>query len=167
MASTLKVNEIQHINGTSALTIDTNGFVVPKTIMFSATCSSTQSMASGYTDYKMNLDTEEFDIGGYFDTTTYRFTPLVEGYYYITGGVMIQSTASIQARIYKNGSNFKIGSAIGTSAFGYNPATVTQLIYMNGTSDYLELYAVSSSGSQTTATGTYGSYFQGMLVGVS
>mgnify|MGYP001442380638 CR=1 FL=1 len=82
MASTLKVNEIQNLSGNTALTIDTNGFVVPKTIMFSATCSSTLSMASGFTDYKMNLDTEEFDIGGYFDTATYRFTPLVEGYYY-------------------------------------------------------------------------------------
>ena len=165
MTSIIKVDQIQNAAGVGGLSIDSSGFVAPKTIMFSATNSASQSMAGSYADYKIQMDTEDFDLGGYYDTSNYRFTPLVEGYYYVTAGVSLTGTQTIQARIYKNGAIHRIGSAIGTGAFGYNPATVTNIVYLNGSTDYVELYAVSSSGGVSTATGGAQSYFQAMLVG--
>src|SRR6056300_16290 len=84
MASTLKVNEIQHTNGTSALTIDTNGFVAPKVPTFQATLSANVT----HTDAawaKVNFDVENWDNAGWYDNeTNYRFTPQQAGYYQFT-----------------------------------------------------------------------------------
>ena len=91
---------------------------------------------------KVPCSTEEFDTNNNYDSTTnYRFTPTVAGYYQINGRWDCTVAATIVlATIYKNGSEFKRGVDIRATLSGATGASVSALIYMNGTTDYVELY---------------------------
>jgi hypothetical protein len=128
---------------------------------FSAYQSSAQTLSS--TTYtKIQLQTEEFDTANCFDSTTnYRFTPNVAGYYQISGGTAsVLASAVYQTIIYKNGSAFKfVGNAAIDATRGQWGSA---LIYFNGTTDYVELYAYLSTGQTLNATSAL-VYFQGFL----
>ena len=83
---------------------------LPK-IAFSAYMGSTQSIPDS-TPTKVQFGTEDYDVGSYYDNATnYRFTPLVAGYYLITGRVQLGSLSTAGAlgllEVYKNGSSYK------------------------------------------------------------
>ena len=125
---------------------------------------STLQAVSNNTLTKIQLQTEEFDTASAFDSTTnYRFTPLVAGYYQINGAVFFASaTASVIASIYKNGSEYKRGVYFGTSG---QSAIVSSLVYLNGSTDYIELYGYQSSGGNlNTQTGIIATWFNGSMV---
>jgi hypothetical protein len=108
---------------------------------------------------KLLFNLEEFDTANNFDTSLSRFTPNVAGYYQVSGAVQNSVTASgILLAIFKNGSNAKIGQY--TQAVQFTINTVSALIYLNGTTDYIELYATFSA----TGDNTGNSYFQAVLV---
>lgn len=121
---------------------------------FSAYATATQGVSNGVST-KVILGLENFDTANCFDSTTnYRFTPNVAGYYQINGAIYGTSvanyTVSCIASIYKNGSAYLGGAFANTQgATGSNAASsVCALIYMNGTTDYVELYAyVAGSGT--------------------
>lgn len=130
---------------------------------FSAYQSSTQTVSNN-TLTKIQLQTEEFDTNSNFDSTTnYRFTPAVAGYYQINGAVFYTSaTNSVIASVYKNGSEFKRGVYFGTSG---QSAVVSVLVYLNGSTDYVELYGYQSSGGNLNVqTGATATYFQASMV---
>ena len=59
-----------------------------------------------------------------------------------------------------------MGNALGGDSGGYAASTVSSLIYMNGTTDYLEVYFYND-GSSITVSDTvlpYVSYFSGAMV---
>ena len=129
---------------------------------FSAYQSSPQTLSSGVIT-KIQFQTEEWDTASCFDSTTnYRFTPNVAGYYSITGKVQPTSTYTAGViSVYKNGALYKYGS------FNNNAATtavssMTCLVYLNGTTDYVELWATLVSGQALVATADM-TYFQGFL----
>ena len=71
--------------------------------------------------------------------------------------------------LYKNGVSFKRGLEFSIAA-GANMTnfgmTVDALVYMNGTTDYLELYAYSDGSGTPTLTlinGSSQTFFQGFL----
>ena len=101
---------------------------------------------------KIQFNTEVFDTNNCFDSTTnYRFTPTVAGYYQInlnTADASGFATGYQYAVIYKNGSNYS-RTLVGTSIYGLC-ATVSSIIYCNGTSDYIEGYYFQSSGGGTS-----------------
>ena len=141
--------------------------------------SANQTLASA-TNTKVILDTEEFDTASCFNNTgatvggipAYAFLPNVAGYYQVSGCANITYISSnpqnIQASIYKNGSEFK------TSKLGLNTAavialigglTVSSIIYLNGTTDYVELYARQSPSSDGRIVfGQASTYFSAVLV---
>ena len=127
---------------------------------FSAYQSTLQSL-SGSTYTKVQFQTKEFDTNSNFDNSTnYRFTPTVAGYYQITGAFHIASTVTqVVASIYKNGTDFKDGVDATSGGSSY----VSALVYFNGSTDYVELYAYSGV-TQNTATGQNKTYFQGAMV---
>ena len=131
---------------------------------FSAYQSSSQTI-SGATLTKVQLQTEEFDTNSNFDNATnYRFTPTVAGYYQINGAVSDASSGTNHvATIYKNGAEFKRGTQINYSGASPTQAVVSALIYLNGSTDYVELYVYITTGSTLTAT-NYQTYFQGVMV---
>lgn len=132
---------------------------------FSAYQSMGQSLSNA-TFTKIQIQTKEFDTANTFDSVTnYRFTPLVAGYYQINGSVGITAAASaLLCSIYKNGVEVKRGSQWGTSSTG-TLSNISTLIFLNGTTDYLELYGYQASGGTvSTASTSVSTYFQANLV---
>jgi len=103
---------------------------------------------------KVTLNTKEFDTNSNFDASTnYRFTPTVAGYYFIYGQANLNNSAGsspLQGRtgIYKNGSLAREGFFYTVGNTGVFITSVSSLIYFNGTTDYVELWAyINCSGT--------------------
>lgn len=130
---------------------------------FSAYQSSSQSL-TGTVWTKLQLQTEEFDTNSNFDNVTnYRFTPTVAGYYQVNGRLQLQTfVTQVAVDIYKNGSSYKNlqNTSVTTSVF---MAGGSALIYLNGSTDYIELYGYSSSTANTANNQTT-TYFQASMV---
>jgi hypothetical protein len=125
---------------------------------------------------KIVFANENFDTAGCFNNTgstvtlngistpSYSFAPNVAGYYQISA---YTNNTTNSTGIYLNLSIFKNGSAYPPfGQMGYGLASVNSyagaggaiLIYMNGTSDYLQLNVLSN-----VDTSLYQSYFNGFL----
>ena len=136
---------------------------------FSAYLTGNQTISDN-TLTKVIFNTEEFDTNNNFDSTTnYRFTPTVAGYYSVSCSVVYRQSPIVDSFVVlrKNGSTVKAGTGI-TISSGANLTnlnfTVDGLIYMNGTTDYLEIYALSDGTGNLTVIDTSSStYFQGFL----
>lgn len=135
---------------------------------FSAYQSSTQAIANN-TWTKYTPQTEEFDTANCFDNASnYRFQPNVAGYYQLTGNVSFNSVnGEVLCGIYKNGTAVKYGSDFSTTAIWM--CQVMAVVYLNGSTDYVELYVFQSTGASrnTFIDGSVPAargYFQGFLV---
>ena len=129
---------------------------------FSAYMSANQSL-SATTFTKMQINTEEFDTANCFDTSLYRFTPNVAGYYQINGNLETVGAVGSLVSIYKNGSLAKRGANITVGAYTYG-SHVASLIYLNGSTDYVELYAYAAGSATVKGNDSTLSYFQATLV---
>lgn len=128
---------------------------------FSAYCNTAQ-VFNNAASTKVQCAVEEYDTANCFDNSTnYRFTPNVAGYYRVSGQVLWGASYLALVSIYKNGSEFKRG----VFANGLSQ-TVSATIYLNGTTDYIEMYVYNSNGGSisTFSSGGYGDYFQAELV---
>ena len=116
---------------------------------FNAYASSILSLANN-TYTKVPVNTEEFDTNNCYDTTLYRFTPNVAGYYSVFAVGAIYPSGSTAtagvAHIYKNGSSF-FTMTYPSSNGPASSVSITQLIYLNGTTDYVEFYLYQNSGA--------------------
>jgi hypothetical protein len=137
---------------------------------FSAYLSADQTVSNN-TITKLQANTEEFDTAScYNNTTNYRFTPNVAGYYQVNGQIYFNASSGINGNtfitIYKNGSRFKDGGLVSGTLGGVIFMPVSALIYMNGSTDYIELYG-TLQGTGTLYFGSSSpslSYFQAVLV---
>ena len=132
---------------------------------FSAYPTSNQTVTNS-TWTKINFGTEEYDTNNNFASS--RFTPTVAGYYEINARVVSSgyTTNETILSIYKNGSESKrLGQIPNGTASSLCPMG-SVLISMNGTTDYLEIYLIQTSGLTQTFLGSYSAeaYFQGFLV---
>jgi hypothetical protein len=120
-----------------------------------------QSLSAGV-NTKITFDTEEFDTNNNFASS--RFTPTVAGYYLITGSATGSNTSYtyMQIAVWKNGGAFKGGANFSQTA-SYPVTIVSALVYLNGSTDYVELY-VAQSATAVVLTGADSTYFQGVLV---
>ena len=109
---------------------------------------------------KILFQTERFDTASNFDSS--RFTPTVAGYYQINANVTIVnvSVGTSLVHLYKNGSQYNRGSRVNINDFV--GLFVGDLVYMNGTTDYLEVYAFTNGTSTQTEAGVM-TYFSGFL----
>jgi hypothetical protein len=128
---------------------------------FSAYANANQTLSNS-TAVKIQLNAEFFDTANAFDSTTnYRFQPTVAGYYQINFSIVYAASASgcafaIVKKITSDLCSVQVPNnlANGTSAVG------SYLVYMNGSTDYLELFGLQTSGgnlatNSTTGTQTY------------
>jgi hypothetical protein len=134
---------------------------------FSAYQSSTQNVSNGVAT-KIQFQTELFDTANCFDSTTnYRFTPNVAGYYQVTAGWVGTTTAAtlMTGYVYKNGSlTYNMGNFY-ISTSGSHGSNGSWLIYMNGSTDYIEFYGYQTGTvTMATAAAANGTYFQAALV---
>jgi hypothetical protein len=131
---------------------------------FSASASTNQSI-SATTFTKVNFGTEQFDTNNNFSSS--RFTPTVAGYYQFNASINFGGGSTVTYGIvsfYKNGGEYNRSIAIQSTA--NLSIGGSSLIYLNGTTDYLEVYAYSGqSGTQLYGdAGTTFTYFHGVLV---
>jgi hypothetical protein len=115
---------------------------------FSAYATSTQTISGG-TFTKVTLGLEDFDTNNNFASST--FTPTVAGYYQINCTVFVEATTitRIIANLYKNGASLERLVDIGVTGSNTAGVTGSMVVYMNGSTDYLELYIYA------TGTGTF------------
>jgi hypothetical protein len=158
---------------TTALTIGTNqvvtfaqqpaGTFAGTGPAFSATPSTTQAVTSSvYT--KVNLGTENFDTNNNFASS--RFTPTVAGYYSFSGSIYSVAASGatyIWALIYKNG-GLAVSGNLNVPVSGIDGiGTVNGLVFMNGSTDYVEMYCYLAGTSPVIQTGAV-TVFSGVLV---
>jgi len=129
---------------------------------FSAYLNSAQTLSSN-TFTKITLNAEEYDTANAFDSTTnYRFTPQVAGYYQFNMQISIATTTcNIIPTLYKNGTAYIRSSNLQTTS-----VSGSWMVYLNGSTDYVELWASISTG-QGLSTGISNSSrtnLQGFLV---
>jgi hypothetical protein len=157
-------------NGTTKATVSSAGvsFAAQPLIggvappAFSAYSGTTQTGVASGTFTKVLFDTEEFDTANCFSSS--RFTPNVAGYYQVTGRTDWSITSgACFVQVYKNGTNYKSGSLNDATPNGVAP-TVTCLVYLNGSSDYVELYTYQNNGTNSIFGSSAGTYFQASMV---
>lgn len=137
---------------------------------FSAYLSADQTVTTSVVT-KVAFNTEVFDTASAYDNATnYRFTPLVSGYYQVNSTVLTSGSTSQSVyvnSIYKNGGEYRNGvkTAVTFSATGTNGFSVSDLIFMNGTTDYLEIYCrIDGTGTMKLISGAAQSSFSAALV---
>ena len=135
--------------------------------------SADQTGISDATITKVQFDAEEFDIGGYYDNSTnYRYTPLIAGYYFFVSVIQVTGTGidQITNNLQKNGTAISWNTIMNSdSGAGYSGSSVmnSSLLFMNGSSDYVEshIFVDVSSGTVTVeGVDPYRSHFEGFLV---
>lgn len=94
---------------------------------------------------KVDLAAELFDTNNNFSSS--RFQPSVAGYYQLNGNVNFSSgqTNLCAAAIYKDGALYQQGMTQAASATYM--ASVGTVVYLNGTTNYVELYVYLSTTS--------------------
>ena len=127
--------------------------------------SSTVNSISANTNTKVALSQTLFDTNSCFNTSTYRFTPTVAGYYSFyafvsttaannSAGISFSKNGTIQsysAANYGAGSGFNNGISLG------------QMFYLNGSTDYIELFYFCTGSSSTSGSGSIQVYMTGFL----
>lgn len=134
---------------------------------FSAYVNGDTTVTTG-TWTKLPCNTEEFDTASCYDNATnYRFTPTIAGYYQVSGQVSYSSSSTITlviCSLYKNGAGFKNGTYL-TSSSSATRITLSTLVYLNGSSDYIEFYGrIDGAGTLKFLGNSADSYFQAALV---
>ena len=134
----------------------------------------TSQTVSNAVDTKITLNTEVFDTASCFNNTgstvggipAYAFLPNVAGYYQITANIGVQAVSVLTynyIQIRKNGANtvFSIyPSYSGTSQYGSSSV----LVFLNGTTDYVELFVqLNGTGTLTALGGEPSTFLSGFL----
>ena len=120
---------------------------------FEASLSANQSISDA-TATKVQFNTETFDTANAYDNSSnYRFTPQTSGKYFVYAKVQCdaQSAGNLeqsQLQLYKNGSKYA------QTQMNYNnnqpenvAAHIDNIVDMNGSSDYLEIFIYIDDGS--------------------
>ena len=131
---------------------------------FSASTTTTQAIStSTYT--KVNFPVEQFDTNNNFASST--FTPTIAGYYQLNTSVNFSGNSTClygNLVLYKNGAIFRsLTSLVATSVSSIGNSC---LVYANGSSDYFEIYAYTTTPSVSLygdASNNY-TWFNGTLV---
>ncbi len=164
MAITKVQSESINLTDDFAFTGTVTGAGGVNTPMFMATASSTTSM-SNQTATKIAFANEIHDTDSAYDTSNSRFTPQVAGKYFITGMIRFNSGTDFNdniLRIYKNGTNVVQHQQ---SNFHYECNTVSAIIDLNGSSDYVEIFGYHNSGGNVSNdSGTELNFFQGYKI---
>jgi hypothetical protein len=144
--------------GRDGRTKDRQG-IPPGAVLVSVGKGADQSIAAGWN--KVQLPFKEWDPFAAFDNVTnYRFQPKVAGYYRCTAGVWVGGGTGSVLSLFKNGNEVKDLARWG----GNGQAVGTGTVYLNGTTDYVEVWI--NVGAATSITGATNSTMQGFFEAV-
>lgn len=125
---------------------------------FSAYPSATTSLVSTVAT-KIIYGTEEWDTNSNFASS--RFTPTVAGYYQVNASNSLASSSALTyIYVYKNGSAYKSGNLV----TGSNWTIVSCQVYMNGSTDYIEVYVQQNGSTQNNETTSSNNFFQASMI---
>lgn len=148
-----------------ALTMDALGRIaMPKNVVaFDAYATAAQTVTANVTT-KLAYAGKTFDTTSAYDNVTnFRFQPTVGGYYQVNAVAQaLGSVLNANLILYKNGSAWMYGGNI-SGVTDTNPIfNVGGLVYLNGSTDYLELWG-TTSGTQWQANHST-ACFQAILI---
>jgi len=127
---------------------------------FHANAAGTQTLTA-LASTKILFPTEDFDTNTDFASS--RFTPSAAGYYQINSSVrstISSAPQSSQTTIVKNGVAWSSTTLIST---GSPICTfISDIVYCNGTTDYIEIEATLNGGGTITVLSS--SFFSGCLI---
>lgn len=164
--NTVETSLVQNTGGTGSPRVrEMPAFLVRRTL-------TDQTLSGSNISNKIVYDTIDYDIGSYWDSVNSRYTPQIAGYYLIsmsTGGSQSTTTSAgrIQPIIKINGAD---DQRTGYGVFYINANIVTNgtaLVYLNGSTDYLEGFAtITGAGTLLVwgSTSTSSTFLSGFLV---
>jgi len=173
MASTLKVNTIQHTGGTSAMTIDSSGRVLtPARPSFSVHLSNATSITSSNNTIVFNSVVH--NQGSHYNSSNGIFTAPVTGLYYLSAGIGVFLNTGSDSRylvVYLQTGNTNYQdilltgreNAVNTSGSTYGGVHVAGVVPLNA-NDAVRVKAEMENASDATVTDK-SCYFTGYLVG--
>lgn len=149
--------------------IDTS--VTADAIAFRANFTGSQSLLNQITT-KIPLNGVDFDTDSWFDTVTdNRYVPLKAGYYSFFAQVFVSTTVNggagddARAEIQKNGTSTSIQQTPTVSGDNPNPTT-SAVVFMNGTTDFIELFGrQSGGGTESVDTDLNRTFLSGFFIG--
>jgi hypothetical protein len=107
---------------------------------------------------KVAFTAENFDTNLNFASGT--FTPTVAGYYQVNSAVRFDSTYGfMRVMIYKNGALYSIG----TDNTAVGSANISDIVYCNGSTDYIEIYVLTNAAVDI-AGGSENTWISGSLI---
>ena len=147
MTSIIKVDNIQNAAGQAAITIDSNGFVAPKVPCLSVALTSNTGGYSSNNYHLVPFSTNgavDIDNTSAWNSANEKWTPQTAGYYSVSC-CLTSGTGTIRASgpvLYKNGSSYQGGILwLAAEADGDDVySSFSTLVYLNGSSDYIQLY---------------------------
>ena len=129
-----------------------------------ARLSENQTGISHATYTKINLDQTLIDVGNFYDTANYRYTPGIPGYYWFSIHYQDVSSADVWdmiAKLYKNGvttiiqARFRFVTSLTNEDLYATVIPASGMLYMNGVDDYVELYAYIQSEDSADCTAAH------------
>jgi len=171
MTSVLKVDNIQNSSGTSAVSIDSSGRISTParpafsvhgsaSTWFSLTTASTWQTITGF-------DTERYDIGGNYNTSTAEFTVPVDGIYMLTLRGWLEGTvdSANYLRIAKDGVSLVEGGENGNNNDDHTIQLTTIVQLDSGDVIVPQAYRSVIHATNDVYLGTNYAEFSGFLVG--
>ena len=143
---------------------------------FRAALTANQGSISHNTYTKLTYDHVDYDMGGYYDFTNSRYQPLIAGYYQFNVGQMDYSANDVydfMIGIYKTGqlnsqSRLRlIVPGVSNEDFYASINNVSDVLYLNGTTDYVEVFMKSLSEDSSGTMIAYGNISGGFGVGMN
>ena len=143
---------------------------------FRAALTANQGSISHNTYTKLTYDHVDYDMGGYYDFTNSRYQPLIAGYYQFNIGQMDYSANDVydfMIGIYKTGqlnsqSRLRlIVPGVSNEDFYASINNVSDVLYLNGTTDYVEVFMKSLSEDSSGTMIAYGNISGGFGVGMN
>lgn len=135
-----------------------NGAVTPVKLaggpVFRAGSGTSFSVAHD-TQTKATFGSAVFDTSSSFSSN--RYTPNVAGYYQVNAGIQYEgpslSTNYAVISLYKNGNVYTEGEA--AVLIQYGSLSVSDVVYFNGTTDYIEIFMAHKQGAAQDMRGKY------------
>ena len=170
-----------YTNNTERLRIHSDGRIQPK---YSSSAGATGGIimvgafyarpsghaGEGVVQAKTDTNANCFDVAGWYNNSTYRYTPQVKGHYQFHGTGMMytgMNGSSCEQSVYfvKNGSAGsgnvpQYATGYSTNYGNYDLNHISNVIYMNGTTDYIHFHLSSNRSVQVHS----GSCWSGFLL---
>ena len=169
--SNLLVQTIKHTNGNTAMTVNSNGVILPKVPILQVNATDTdQSASTGSGLVKVQWENVEIDSISGWSTSNNNYTPSVAGYYLVGGALRLQMNTNVhsffQINVRKNTNldiqtQFQLNSDLYLN--GVYPIP-TGLIEMNGSSDVIDVAITSDEDMVIHDTSSIKSHFFAQLV---